>query len=106
METIKGNLRNISDNIIKIRIRNKQGIPQHSAEFRLNDRQTLLKELRLLKEKFGVDAIEISDKHKTLNNSQIIQEMKDERTHLEEWRKKSKGLRVDDEEFKIKAQKI
>ncbi len=110
MEDIKGNLRGITDSIIKIKIRSPSGEPQHSAEFRLNDRSSLIGELRILKDKFGVDCFEIKGKHKKTLMAQQQKEARDELDSLKEfqekdWREKTKGLREPDKEFQEKMKK-
>ena len=90
MENLKGNLRNTRDSIIKIRIRDRNGIPQHSAEFRLDDKSSLIRELRILKDKFGVSVIRFSNESKEEHTKQLTQEVNEEKQKLKEWREKTK----------------
>ena len=111
MEDFKGNLRGIADCIIKIKIRDPRGEPQHSAEFRLNDRASLIGELRILKDKFGVDCFEIKGKHRKTLIAQQEEEAMDELENLKEfqekdWREKTKRLREPDKEFQEKMKKL
>jgi len=110
MENFKGNLRGVADFIIKIKIRNPKGEPQHSAEFRLNDRASLIGELRILKDKFGVDCFEIKGKHRKTLIAQQEKEEKEELDSLKElqendWREKTKGLREPDKNLQEKMKK-
>ncbi len=111
MDDIKGNLRGASDFIIKIKIRDSRGEPQHLAEFQLNDRSSLIRELRILKDKFGVDCFDIRGKHtKTLiaqQRSEAQEELERLKEHQEkEWREKTKGLREQDTDFQEKMKKL
>lgn len=106
MEDIKGNLRGTADSIIKIKIRSPSGEPQHSAEFKLNDRSSLISELRILKDKFGVDCFEIKGKHRKTLMAQQEEEAEDELANLKEFREKTRGLREPDKEFQEKMKKL
>ena len=89
MEEVKGSLRNSTVPILKFKIRNNNGEPEHKGEFRLNDKASGLKFLHLLKDKYGIDYLDIRDP--TLQT----QEMNDEMKHLEDWRERTKALRED-----------
>ena len=111
MEDFKGNLRGIMDFKINIKIRDPKGIPQHSAEFRLNDRSSLIRELRILQDKFGVDCFEIKGKHRKTLIAQQEEEARDELENLKkfqekDWREKTRGLREPDREFQEKVKKV
>ena len=111
IDEFKGSLRGLTDYIMKIRIRNPKGEPQHKSEFRLNDKNSLLRFLGILKDKFGVDCFEIKDKYKKKALEQQKEEMDNEIKNLMEennkdWREKTRGLRETDEEFREKAKKI
>lgn len=111
IENIKGSLRGVSDFIMKIRIRNSNGEPQHKSEFRLNDKNSLLRFLGILKDKFGVDCFEIKEKYKKKAMAQQEKEMEEEIESLQQendkdWREKTRGLRETDEEFRKKAKEI
>lgn len=93
MEDIKGNLMNVKDSIIKIRIRNRNGHPLHKAEFRLEDRSTLIKELNILKDKFGVDCFDIRGKAINIHKEQQRLLQEEEIKALADWREKTRGLR-------------
>ena len=97
IEEVKGNLRNSHSSIIKIRIREHDGTPLHKSEFRLSDTKTLIKELNLLKDKFGVSCFKIKDEYKYINSSHLSNESLEEKEKLEEWRERTKGLREDKE---------
>lgn len=105
IDEIKGNLRNNKDYIIKIRVRDTRGLPQHKAEFKVSDKDCLVRELRLLKEKFGANCISL-DKNKEEVINQERKEIEDEMKHLDDWRKRTRGLREPDKEFQEKVKKI
>lgn len=102
MDNFKGNLRGPKEFIIKIGIRNTNGEPQHKAEFRLNDRPSLVRELNTLKEKFGAVGFEITGKHKQTLIEQQEKEAEEELDSLSDWREKTKGLREPDKNLQEK----
>jgi len=64
MNNFKGNLRNSTYPIMKVRIRNNDGTPAHKSEFRLDDKSSVLKFLNVLKDKFGVTLFEIKKQYR------------------------------------------
>ncbi len=98
----KGNLRRSKDYIIYIKIRDDKGVPQHSSKFRLDDRRVLIREFNILKDKFGVDCFTIKDKHQKVYKEALIEEVKEEKEKLNEFREKTKSLREYDETFRQK----
>jgi len=95
MNNIKGNLHNTKEGIINIKIRNLEGYPIHKAEFRIEDKRKMIEELNLLKDKFGINYIDIKGKFKILDIDQQKFNIQDELEHIREWREKSRGLRED-----------
>lgn len=106
MESFKGNLRGTADFMIKIKIRSPNGEPQHSAEFRLNDRSSLIRELSLLKDKFGVDCFEIKGKHKKTLMAQQEEQAEEELSNLSEFREKTRVLREPDKKTQEKMRSL
>lgn len=110
---VKGDLRGAGEFIIKTKIRNTKGEPQHKSEFRLNDNSSVIRELSMWKDKFGVDCFDIKKKDiKTLmaqQNGEMKEEIESLRDHEEkrvkEYREKTKGLREPDKEFQEKMKK-
>jgi hypothetical protein len=88
MDEIKGDLRGARGFIIKLKIRDANGFPQHKASFRLDDTKTLVRELNLLKDKFGVECFELKNKYK---KEAIKEQLED--LGGEDWREKTRGLR-------------
>ncbi len=102
-DDFKGDLRKSNSSIIKIKIRSHNGMPLHKSEFRLNDKHCMIKELNLLKDKFGVDCFELKGQYKKVYLEQQEQEISKEKKSLDEWRKKTRGLREVDSELQKKV---
>jgi len=92
---IEGDLRGSTSPIIKIRIRSHNGTPQHRAEFRLSDTKSLVNELNILKDKFGVGCFIIKSEYSDKYSKQLVEEVTEETKRLTDWREKTKGLRED-----------
>lgn len=101
-ERFKGNLRGSYSPIIKVKIRNHNGTPAHRAEFRVDDRSSMVQFLSLLKDKFGIDCFYLKPDYLP-KQKDLIQE---EKQHLDEWREKTKGLREEDESFKKRMREV
>lgn len=116
MIEVKGDLRGASDFIMKNKIRNSKGEPQHKSEFRLNDRPSLISFLRILKDKFGVTCFEIVGKDRKTLVAQQTKEAEEELSSLSDFQKrtdddsdfreKTRGLREPDKEFQEKMKKL
>lgn len=101
----KGNLKNTNSSIIKIKIRSVEGYPQHKSEFRLNDRKSIIREVELWKEKFGVDCIMINRNYLNEFKLQKDSEFNEEKKALDEWREKTKNLREIDTDMQKRLKK-
>jgi len=106
MEAIKGNLHNPREHILEIKIRNLNGIPVHKAELKMEDSRTLIKEINLWKEKFGVHCLIINKNFEKLDLNNINTQVQNEKKKLINWREKSKGLRNDNMEFREQLKKL
>ncbi len=106
MDDFKGDLRNTRESIIKVKIRDRRGQPLHKAEFSLSDRSSIIRELKLLQDKFGVDCFEIKGKYKNKVIEVQQREIEEEIERLDGWREKTKFLREPDKEFQEKVRKL
>lgn len=101
-DNLKGNLRRSKADIIKITIRSHNGMPMHKAEFRVDDKKMLVRELNLLKDKFGADCFNFKREFSTIDRKQRSNELEHEKEALDDWREKTSPLRNDDDQFKQK----
>lgn len=100
--SLKGDLRKSKADIIRITIRSHGGMPMHKAEFRADDKKMLVKELNLLKDKFGADCFSFKREFSTIDKKQRFNEMNNEKEYLDNWRENTKFLRNEDQQFKEK----
>lgn len=103
---IKGDLRRSNSDIIKIRIRDNKGIIKHRAEFRISDTNSMVRELRLLEDKFGVNCFSIRDSFRGIINEDIKRELSEEEKNLKNWRERTKNLREPDKELQEKLRNL
>lgn len=106
MQNFKGNLRQSNSSILSVKIRDNQGRPQHKIEFRLTDRASTIKFLRLLKDSYGVTGFTFIGETKEKVDALIKNEMSEELDKLEDWREKTRGLREPDEDLQSKMKNI